>query len=71
MGGAMTIAGPAIIVGGVAAGGYLGYKAWNNEFKTENEQKSENWVIYKIIIWHYFIYLIYIKLIIFTKKLKY
>lgn len=46
MGGAMAIAGPAFIFGGVAAGGYLGYKAWNNEQKTEYEQKSENWVIY-------------------------
>ena len=42
----MAIAGPAMIVGGVAAGGYLGCKAWNNEKITENEQKSENWVIY-------------------------
>ena len=31
MGGAMAIASPALIVGTVAAGGYLGYKAWNNE----------------------------------------
>ena len=46
MGGAMAIASPAIIVGVVAAGGYLGYKALNNEQKTENEQKSENWVIW-------------------------
>ena len=36
MGGVMAIAGPAMIIGGVAAGGYLVHKAWNNERKTEN-----------------------------------
>ena len=34
----MAIAGPAIIVGGVAAGGYLGYKAWNNEQKNSKSK---------------------------------
>jgi len=45
MGGAMAIAFPALVVGGLATGGYLSYKYYTSDEQIVNEKMTENWGI--------------------------